>query len=129
MDAISVIAWIVIIYSLIKTLFVFFSPKSWMNFAKEIWKIPQLTSIIFLALAGIILYYLISSGISIIQIFAVMAFTICIFALSMSSYMKEFIPAAQKIVLSKDLVRRGWLTFIVWFALVIWAVIELTAQL
>jgi len=124
MGIIEIFALIVLVAIAIKILAVLISPKSWLSFTGKIWKLPILTMIISLILAGIVFYYLIQE-VSIVQIFAVILFIALISAATIAVYSKEFLAVAQKIVKDKGFLKRAWLPILIWVILAIWAAEEL----
>lgn len=124
MEIIEIFALIVLVAIAIKILVVLISPKSWLIFAGKIWKLPILTMVVSLVLAGIVFYYLIQE-ISIVQIFAVMLFIALITAATMAVYVKEFLPFAQKLLKDRNFLKRAWLPILIWIVLLIWAAKEL----
>jgi hypothetical protein len=119
----ELLAWIIIVASLIKMIIILVSAKSWMNFAKKVYDKPQLTSWIALILAAVVLYYLIGAGITITQILAVTVFMALLFMAGLSSYIKKII----KDVNLKTVLKEQWYYVLAWLALIVWGIIELTA--
>jgi len=124
MEIVGIFALIVLIAIAIKILVVLISPKSWLNLVGKIWKLPILTMIVSLILAGIVLYYLLQE-ISIVQIFGVLLFIALISAATMAVYIKEVLPFAQKMLKDRSFLRKAWLPILIWIILIIWALKEL----
>ena len=123
MGAIEIFAGVVVLLSLIKLITLLVSPKSWINFASKLWKNPSAMAFVSLILGAIVFYYLIQE-LTIIQIFAVMLFTMLLFALTFASYSKEFYPMLQKFA-KQGILKKGWLPILIWVILLIWAIKEL----
>lgn len=119
MTPIEIIALIILVAAAIKILVILIKPSSWMGMARTVWKQPALTAIVSLILAAIVLYYLLQE-ITIIQIFAVMAFVALLAALSMAAYSAEIIALGQKMLKDKAVVKKAWLSIVVWIVLIAW---------
>ena len=123
--AIEIIAAILLLFSVIKLIvLLIISPKAWFKFAKKIYNKPKTTSLIAFILGAIILYYLINSGITIIEIFAVMAFMTMVILIGIAPYGNKLISFFDKKGLKKILREMRFYTLI-WVVLIIWAIIEL----
>ncbi len=120
LGVIEIFALIVAVIAIIKILFIIVKPKSWMNLVKPFYSVPMLTSIVALLLSAVVLYYLVQSGITIVQIFAVMLFVALIACVSVSVYFKEVIGVGEKILKEKKFIRKAWLSIIIWLILSIW---------
>jgi len=124
MTPIGIIALILIIVSAIKIIVILVNPKSWADIVKKIWANPMVMSIVSLILAAIVLYYLIQSGLIIVQILAVTAFVGLLMALGIGIYANEVISMATK-MLKKGILKKAWLYTLIWIILLIWGVKEL----
>lgn len=125
MTPIEIIALIIIIISAIKIIVILVNPKSWADVVKKIWVNPMVTSIIALILAAIVLYYLVwIEGITIVQIFAVIAFVVLLMAVGIGTYAKEVISMSTR-MLKKGVLKRAWFYTLIWIVLMVWAVKEL----
>ena len=123
--AIENIALILIVVSLIKIITIIIKPMAWYNgVVKKVYRPSKITPIIFLILALIVLYYLLQE-LTIVQILAVMLFTALIFAIGSSAYSKELINLADKLYKQKNIVKRSWLSFVIWIILLLWGLKEL----
>ncbi len=125
MIPIEIIALVLIIVTVIKLLVILTNPKKWGGVIEAIWKNNGLVTVVSLVLAGVVLYYLLGAGITIIQIFAVMAFLCLLMALSISAYSKDLIGFAKKIFKDKAVVKKAWLVIIIWIILILWGLKEL----
>lgn len=121
MEVLSILAWIIIAASLVKMITILISPNAWINFVKNFYNKPQLTSWIGLILAAVVLYLLINAGITIIEILAVMVFLALLMIAGLASYM----PKLLKGVNLKKILAEQWYYVIAWLALIIWGILEL----
>jgi len=124
MNAIAILATILLVVSAIKILVILIKPKAWGKVVKVVYGKPMLTMILSLILAVIVLNYLLAE-VTIVQIFAVMVFVALLAAMSLSVYAKEIIPTAVKMLNEKNFMRKAWLPIIVWVILLIWLFISL----
>ncbi len=124
MTPIEIIALIVIIISAIKIIVILVNPKSWADIVKKVWVNPMVMSIVSLILAAIVLYYLIQSGLTIVQILAVTAFVALLMAVGIGMYATEVISMATK-MLKKGILKKAWFYTLIWVALIVWGAYEL----
>ena len=124
MTPIGIIALILIIISAIKIVVILVNPKSWADFVKKLWSNPMITSVISFILAAIVLYYLIQSGLTIVQILAVTLFVALLMAVGIGMYASEMISMATK-MLKKGVLKKAWLYTLIWIVLLIWGAKEL----
>ena len=124
-NSIEIMALILMIVSAIKLLVIMINPKKWVSVVNAVWKNAGLATIVCLVGTGVVLYYLIDSGIGIIQIFAVMLFLAFLMGLSITAYSKETIGFSRKILKDRAIIKKGWLAIIVWIVLILWGLKEL----
>jgi len=127
LETIEIFALIIAVLVLVKILVILIKPKAWMNFAESLWKMPMLVMIVGLILAGVVLYYLMQSGIGLVQIFGVMLFVVLLSAVTMAVYAKDFISMAKKLVKDRQFMSKGWLPILIWVVLAVWVLIEIFA--
>lgn len=124
MTPIEIIALIVAIVMAVKIIVLLVKPKAWMNLVHGIYKNKVLTMIISLILALLVLNYLLEE-ITIVQIFAVMAFIALMAAMTMSAHFSDIKPLIDKMLKDKSMLKHYWLPVLLWLVLLIWAVLEL----
>jgi len=125
MSALEVIALVVAVISVIKILVLLAKPVAWMKIVKPIYVIPALTMVVALILAAITLYYLLQSGITMVQIFAVMAFVFLLTCMTVAVYSRDFLPVANKLLKDRKFLKKAWLPILIWVALIILALGEI----
>ena len=126
MIPIEILALIVAVGVIVKVLFIALKPKSWVSVIKPIYLKSGLTMVIAFLLAAVVLYYLMAGGITIVQIFAVMAFIGLVTLISVAVYSRELLNLADKIVKDKKLMRKAWLPILIWLVLsilVLWKIL------
>ena len=124
MTAIENIAWIIVIVSVIKLIILLINPGAWMNFAKKLYSKPGQLKVITLVLAIIVFYYLIQE-ITIIQIFATMAFLALVIVIGLASDIAPLIKKYDALIKSGNLWKQFWLYTLIWAILLIWAIKDL----
>ena len=121
---IEVIAGLLVVISFIKIFVVIIRRSFWYEKVVEpVYAHNRITSIVFVILAVIVFSYLIKE-LTIVQIFAVMAFVFLLSGLGFLMYSKELIPFIEKIY-SKRLGFFEVVYIIAWFLLLIWAFKEI----
>ena len=119
------IVLILIVISVIKIFVLLVNPKSWMNFAKGIYSKPGLTSTVALILAAIVLYYLLQSGLGIIDILAVTAFVMLLIMIGLAKEAQPLMKKYDAIVKKGNFWKDYWLYTLIWVILLAWGVKEL----
>jgi hypothetical protein len=122
------IEWMAIVLAVIvivKMLVIVVKPKAWMGVINFFYGNPIVLMVVSLVLAAGSLWYLIGSGITIVQIFAVFFFLAFISMVSVSVYSREMIALAKKILKDRKFMSRAWVSIHVWRALSIWVLKEL----
>ena len=117
----EILATILIAFSVIKLIVILISPQSWLRFAKKIYIRPTVTSAVAFMLAAVVLYFLITSGVSIVHILAVALFIALIIVIGMARYADQLINW----VVGQDLkiiLREQWLYTLIWLALLAWGI-------
>jgi len=122
-NAVEIIALVVSIVIIVKLLVILFSPKSWHNLTKSIYKSSIGLFVVELILAVIVFYYLIQSF-TIVEIMAVVTFGTLLTGMTFALFAKEARGFVSKL-LNKTAVRRMWLPILIWLALAVWTLVEL----
>ena len=117
---VEIIALVLIAISTIKMLVLGVKPMSWMKFAKWIYKKPMMTKFVGAILAGVILYYLVNSGVTIVQILAVSLFMAMMFLIGLSEDVTPFIKKYEAQIKAGKLWKKHWFYTLIWIALLVW---------
>jgi len=125
MIPVEIIALSLIVLATIKMIVLLVKPNAWMSFARGIYKKPKLLQFVAFVLAAIVLYYLIGSGLTIVDIFAVAVFVALLFAIGLAPEADHFIKKCQTMIKKGTLWRQYWLYTLLWIVLMIWGVKEL----
>ena len=122
---IEIIALILIIVGVIKIIVLLYNPKALMNFAKNVYSKPNLTSLIALILAAVVLYYLIQSGMTIVQVLAVAAFVVLLIMVGLAKEVGPLMKKYETIIKKGNLWKEYWLYILAWIFLMAWGIKEL----
>lgn len=123
--AVETIALVIIIVSIIKMGVLLINPKSWMNFAKGVYSKPDVTSFGAFILGAIVLYYLIQSGITIVEVLAVTAFVALLIMVGLAKEVKPLIKKYEAMVKKGNLWKEYWFYSLIWILLLLWGIKEL----
>ncbi|MEK6841129.1 MAG: hypothetical protein AABX45_00870 [Nanoarchaeota archaeon] len=124
LTAIQTIAFIFILFGLIKILVVIFNKKIWYNnIVKPIYSSQGISTFVFIVLALILLYYILK-GFSLTQVFAVIALTSVLIVLGFLQHSKELIPVFAKLY-NKKITSWRWVYIIFWVILMVLALFEI----
>ncbi|OHA90618.1 MAG: hypothetical protein A3A31_01910 [Candidatus Zambryskibacteria bacterium RIFCSPLOWO2_01_FULL_48_25] len=126
MSAIETIALILVIVSAIKIVFLLVKPGAWFSTVGKLWMKPGVATVVALVLGGLVLKYLLIE-LTIVQIFAVMAFFAPLMWLTMSPYRKNLYDMATRELSSGGILKKNWFGVVIWILLVIWVLKELYA--
>ena len=124
MGSIEIFALILAVICVVKIMFVVINPRGWLKLVKPIYNY-RIISLVFLFLAGLVLYSLIKSF-TIVQIFAVALFTSLLMASGFVVYGPEMIRVAEKMT-KKPFSVYIWIALLVWLALSVWVLFSLFA--
>lgn len=122
---VEIIALVIIIFSVIKMFVLLVNPKAWMNFAKGIYAKPNVTSFGAFVLGAIVLYYLIQSGITIVEILAVTAFVSLLIMIGLAKEIGPLIKKYEAMIKKGNLWKEYWFYILIWVILLAWGVWEL----
>ncbi len=117
----EILATILIAFSVIKMVVILISPQGWLNFARKIYIKPKITSAVASILAVTVLYFLTSSGITIVQILAITLFIALVLVIGIARYAEDFINWALKQDMHAML-KELWFYTLIWIALLGWGI-------
>ena len=116
---IEFIATVLALVVLIKIIVIIINKKIWLDkVAEPVYKNSKASSVVLIILALVILYYLLQE-LSIIQIYAVVAFSSALIGFGLMRYSKEFLQTIRK-VYSKKLDSWSWVSIIIFVILSLW---------
>ncbi len=117
MSPLEIIATIFAIIVLVKLIFLSLSARLWMKTVGAMLNYPVATTLIYLVLAGIVGYYVLSN-IAIIQIAAVMLFTSLLGGIGLAPYSRVMLRLGEEIL--NEGVSKAWLSMLIWTLVAIW---------
>ncbi|HXV10850.1 MAG TPA: hypothetical protein VD839_08610 [Burkholderiales bacterium] len=121
---INVLAGLLIVLASIKLVVVFVSPRAWLRFVRRVYAAPTLTSTIALLLAALVLYLLLQSGLTIVQVLAVTVFVALLLVVGIAPYAGRLFERIETQSLPAML-RQQWLYIVVWVLLLGWGAVEI----
>ena len=119
------LAFGLILLTTIKILVVLVNPKLWLSFSKRIYKKPAVTSFVAFVLGAVVLYYLIQSGITIVQILAVTVFTALLLIIGLASEVPHMIKKYEAMIKKGSPWREYWFYSLIWITLLVWGAVDL----
>ncbi len=120
----EILALILIAVTAIKLVIFSINPQLWYSFIGGIYSKPPIASLVAFILAMVVLYFLLVSGVTIVEILAVCLFIALLIAVGLSKYMDKLIPWVKE----KNIVfilKEVWLYTLVWLLLLAWGVGEI----
>ena len=117
----EILATILIVFSVIKLVVILISPRAWLDFARKFYIKPEVTSAVAFILATIVLYFLVSSGVTIVQILATTLFIVLIITIGMAKYGQNIINWADNQDF-KFILKDQWFYLLIWFVLLGWGI-------
>jgi hypothetical protein len=125
-SAIEILAGVLIVLAGIKLVVIFVNARAWLKFARQIYARPAITSWIALLLAVLVLYLLLRSGLTIVQVLAVTVFVALLLIVGVAPYAQRLFGWLETQSLPAML-RQQWLYIVAWVLLLAWGAIELVA--
>ena len=127
-STIEILALILISIAVIKLIVFLINPTLWIDFVEKMYSVPQLIGYIALGASLVVLYFLINSGLSIIEILAVSLFIVLLMLTGLASYADDLITWIREQDIMA-MVRKLWLYTLAWMILIIWGISELFFKL
>jgi len=127
-SGIEILAEILILISVVKLLIIVVNVRAWLGFAKWIYAKPAVTSIVALTLACLVLYILLSSGLTIVHILAVCLFIALVIMIGVAPYAGRLLEWFETQNLNTVL-KEQWLYIVIWLLLLGWGLGEILTTL
>ena len=124
LETLEILALILIVVSVAKLIIFLLNPNYLYNFIGGIYSKPAVASIIAFVLAMIVLYFLLKSGVTIIEILAVCLFIALVIGIGLAKYADKLIVWIKE----QDIVfvlKEVWLYTLVWLLLLAWGAGEM----
>jgi hypothetical protein len=121
---IEVFATVLILLAAVKLIVLSVNAPAWLTAVRAMYAKPTLTAIVSYGLAGLVLYGLLESGLTIVQILAVCLFVVLLIVPGFAPYMSEVLRGLEGKTLWQML-REQWLYTLVWMIVLGWGVCAL----
>lgn len=118
---IDILAGLLILLAVVKLTLLSFNAPTWPAAAKALYARPTVTATISYLLAGVVLYVLLQSGLTIVQILAVCLFVMLLLIPGLAPYMGEVLRGLEGKTF-RQILRDQWLYTLVWMILLGWGV-------
>ena len=119
--AVEFLATIFIVIGILKLLFFLVAPNALLEHAKRFYANPRVVSFFAFILAAIVLYFLVSAGVTIVQIFAIGVFIGLLLIMKLAPYAQDMLKKMKPQALLKE----HWFYMIIWVLLMAWGIKEL----
>jgi hypothetical protein len=116
---IDLFAALLILLAIVKVIVLSVHTPAWLNAAKTLYANREVAAIVFYALAGLVLYGLLVSGLTILQILAVSLFVALLLLPGFAPYMGEVLHQLEGKTFGQ-IMREQWLYTLVWTLLLVW---------
>jgi hypothetical protein len=124
---IEISAALLILLAVVKLIVLSFNAPAWLTAVRALYARPALTAIVSYLLAGLVLYGLLESGLTIVQILAVCLFLVLLIVPGFAPYISEVLRGLEGKTLWQML-REQWLYTLVWMLLLGWGACALFFQ-
>lgn len=124
LSMLEILAGLMIVLATIKIIILYTKPEIWMNGVKRMFSSPQVVAWIALALAAMVLFFLLSAGIRLVDILVVTLFIGLVMMAGLAPFAHDLFTWISKQDL-RALLRKMWLYTLIWVLLLIGAVVEI----
>jgi len=116
---VDLFAALLILLAIVKVIVLSVYTPTWLRAAKALYANRTVAEIVFYVLAGLVLYGLLESGLTIVQILAVSLFVALLLLPGFAPYMGELLHTLEGKTFGQ-IMREQWLYTVVWMILVGW---------
>ncbi len=116
---IELFAVLLILLAIVKIVLLSVHAPAWLGVTRALYANPALTALLSYALAGMVLYGLMESGLTIVQILAVSLFVVLLIIPGFAPYMDDVLRRLEGKTFG-NLLREQWLYTLVWVILLGW---------
>ncbi len=124
---IEVFAALLILLAVVKLIVLSINASAWLAAVKALYAKPMVTATVSYLLAGVVLYVLLQSGLTIVQILAVSLFVVLLLIPGFAPYMGEVLRGLEGKTF-RQMLRDQWLYTLVWMGLLGWGVWALVSR-
>ena len=121
---IDILAVLLILLAVVKLILLSINAPTWLAAAKTLYARPTVTTTVSYLLAGVVLYVLLQSGLTIVQVLAVCLFVVLLLIPGLAPYMDELLRGLEGKTF-RQLLRDQWLYTLVWMILLGWGLCAL----
>ena len=116
---IDILAALLILLAVVKLILLSINAPTWLAAAKALYSRPNVTATVSYLLAGLVLYVLLQSGLTIVQILAVCLFVVLLLIPGIAPYMGELLRGLEGKSF-RQILQDQWLYTLVWVILLSW---------
>lgn len=123
----TIVEWFILVFAilgLVKLVTVSIKPKAWLKIVEPLYKSHIILFVVELILAATLFYYLMKE-ITFLQIIGGIVLGALLTGMTFAVYGKETIEWAKKLLKEKTMIKRAWLSILIWFILLVWALASL----
>jgi hypothetical protein len=121
---IDILAVLLILLAVVKLILLSINAPTWLAAAKALYARPMVTTTVSYLLASVVLYVLLQSGLTIVQVLAVCLFVVLLLIPGLAPYMGELLRGLEGKTF-RQLLRDQWLYTLVWMILLGWGLCAL----
>ncbi|MGM0381059.1 MAG: hypothetical protein ACQEP7_03655 [bacterium] len=125
MSVLEIIALFLIGVGLLELLICLFDPKLLLKIARPLYTRPALAQFFYLVVGSVVLYFLIQSGLTIVEVMATVLFAGCVMGLALAPIGRELLDVFSKQIFEGRFWKDYALAWIVWIALIIWTLLQI----
>lgn len=115
----ELLAGLLIAFAVFKMVVISIAPHAWLTWVRRMYCHPQRTSAIAFVLAMIVLYFLVASGVSIVEILAVGLFIVLLMVIGLAQYAEPLLAWMMRQDM-RAILKAQWLYALIWLVLLIW---------
>ncbi|MFK7794762.1 MAG: hypothetical protein AB8B89_05385 [Gammaproteobacteria bacterium] len=126
-DSIELLAAVLIVIAAVKVIVMIINPQLWLKLVGKIYTVPAIVTIVGFVLSLLVLYFIVNSGISIVEILAVCLFIALLMMMGLANYADELISwfKAQEFF---EVIKKLWLYSAIWIFLIVWGAYALLSK-
>lgn len=124
LNTLEILAVFMIVLAVIKLIVLYTKPEIWIKAVKKMFAFPQVSALIALSLAGVVLFFLLNAGIRLVDILVVTLFISLMMMAGLAPFSDDLFTWIEKQDLH-GLLNKMWLYSLVWVVLLVGAVVEI----
>jgi len=124
MTPVKIIALVFVVFAFVKVVVIFLNPSFWKSVVKSLYAKPPYTILVSVLLAAVILRFLLEE-MTIVQIFACMAFMMALMIVQFVSFGNEIAELCERFLNDRKIFKKLWFSLSIWLVLMAWALYEI----